>query len=97
MPMTLVKNAHFVSFNSKRSLAIQDQHQAKGSRKLKELLHLKISKFDSKAFIHCKSMRCSSLSTRWILSERISNRYVLSIYFQYRDCRIRFKQTQRWC
>lgn len=57
MPVTLPKNAHFVSFNSKRSLAIQDQHQAKGCGKLKELLHLNItSKFDSKAFIHCKSM-----------------------------------------
>lgn len=62
MSMTLLKNAHFVSFNSKRSLAIQDEHQAKGCGKLKELLHLKItSKFDLKAFIHCKSMRHSSL------------------------------------
>lgn len=40
---------------------MQDQHQAKGCGKLKELLHLKItSKFDSKAFIHYKSMRHSS-------------------------------------
>jgi len=95
MPMTLPQNANFVSFSSKRSLAVQDQHQAKGCGKLKELLCLKItSKFDPKAFIHCKSMCHSSLSTRRILSEHIPNRYVLSSYFQHSDCRIRFKQNQ---
>lgn len=83
MPVTLLKNVHFVSFNSKRSFAIQDQHQAKGCGKLKELLHLKItSKFDSKALIHCKSMHHSSPYTRQILLEYISNCFVLPICFQ---------------